>query len=107
MIDRHFNPELPPRQTFFCRIKGHPFISRTDNGLTVCSLPVEISGVENRSRLILRGEAADRCLSHFRIGGFYKVTGIKKIRSLSDSPEPRCPACGDRRLDGRTLEKTK
>ena len=83
MFDRHFNPDLPSRQIFICKIKGDPFISRTEQGLTVCSLPVEISGEGGgRSRLIVRGEAADRCLSSFRIGRLLKVTGIKKTRPL-------------------------
>ena len=87
MIDQNYNPELPPQQTFFCRIKGHPFISKTDDGTTVCSLPVEISGLPNRARLVVRGKTADNCLYHHRIGALFKVTGIKKIRSLTNTPD--------------------
>ena len=88
MIDQNYNPSLPPRQTFICKIVGHPFISRTDDGTTVCNIPVEISGLPNRARLIVRGRTADNCLYHHRIGAFLKVTGIKKVRPLTTTPDP-------------------
>ena len=78
---------LPARRVFICKIKGHPFISRNTDGLTVCSLPVEIHGEGGCSRLILLGAMADRCLFSFRIGGRIKVTGVKKSRPLFGNPD--------------------
>ena len=88
MIDRNINPGPNPRHTFICKIAGHPFISRTDDGTTVCSIPVEISGLENRARLVVRGRTAENCLYHHRIGALFKVTGIKKVRPLTTTPDP-------------------
>ena len=89
MTDHLFDltPSLPARRVFICKIKGHPFISRSDDGLTVCSLPVEINGEGGRSRLILRGAMAERCLFSFRIGGRLKVTGVKRTRPLFGNPD--------------------